>query len=307
MAFKKKSGGTTPEAAEAPASGNTEVATTQETGLSVDFGSAGDLMSRIFEAQSGGLQVMEDHVIERTGGGVAFPILRIDAAGKFDEPYAGREGYDYPTGGKGFPGIILGWRFNSLIWPEVYKEGQGASKPAFSGVVAGNDDKGVALAVDAAAALQFTKAKEREEKFDPPEGPGAPTVGMEFLVYCCEVGHLVVVEVPAKYQNVVDTRTALDQIVNEEHGVVPPIPFIVKPNFAKKEINGFTPKTFWVSFSAYTGNVAEAQQEFISYMRQLGEPEQEVIENWLGGADRPLSAAHKQALQDAIDINPPRR
>lgn len=249
-----------------------------------------------------------DRSIARGGSSSPFPVMRMDSAGAFDEPYNPREGVDYPAGKKGFVGIVLNWRFHSSVWAETYKENADKDKPIYSAAAPGGDPALAKLVVEAAAALQFTKSCDRAEKFDQScDGPGAPTVAIELLVWCAEVGHIIIIETPAKYDSVVDTRDQLLKLVDEDTRRVRIWPTTIRPRMETRKRGGYNPKCFWVEFENYAGSdITAIGASFADYMSDLTDSEKDEINRWVRAEDRPLSDEHIECLRAARKINPPR-
>lgn len=295
--FSKFGKGKTPEV-EAPAAPPVP----PKTALSI-FGkaTAESALMAVTEDQGGGQQ-SPFPVIEVTGGNTGGLFSAVKGT-------ADQELLDQlPQGGKPVKGIFLAYRTELTSWPEGYNEGaENKPKPCWASTIPSGAAGDAQLANKACEAYQFTK-KDEKVKFDYATseiGHVRPTFQM--LVFLAEINDVVVVALPGYFSSWVETQKSLRLLVDPETRQLSQFPCCIR--VVSKEVSNKAKTQTWMVHhcdvtQAVDNQTKAAWEKYQPWVEALqSAPEKMALfQEWLDGADKPMTDVHRAALRKASVI-----
>lgn len=262
---------------------------------------ANALMAVVDQAGSGG-RASPFPVIDVTGGNTGGLFSAVKGTAEQDVLDM------LPQGGKPVKGIFLAWRTEILAWPAGYQEGQSdRPKPVWSAVISPSAVGDAQAAYKACEAYQFT-AKASKAKFD----YEASQVGhlrpcLQMLVFLPEISDVVVVQVPAYFSSWLETQKSLRLLVNPETKQLGQFPCAIRV-ISTETHNKDRSQTWMVhhcdvtqALDTVTKDAMAKYQPWLAAVR-ADQEKMAVLQEWMDGADRPMTDEHRVALRKAATL-----
>jgi hypothetical protein len=245
--------------------------------------------------------------LANSGTPVVFPTLNVKGgnAGGSMEPakFVAQEVADQlPQGKKPVDGVFMGYRSALNAWPVGYNDRTEGDKPVFSVAISCGDAEGAGLMGVAAKSYQYTKG-DLKGKWDAADsGIGHLLPSMEIMMYVPAVDDIVIITTPAKFTSWTGTNANLNKLVDPKTKQLLQQPVQVRVVSTPKTVNGNPITEHVLDFNVVaTETGKEWYQKYAQFIQQAAADEElrEKIENWVNGADRPLTDAIRAVLTKA--------
>jgi hypothetical protein len=171
---------------------------------------------------------------------------------------------DLPLGKDPVLCILLGVRFEILLWPKAYERGV-KMVPSSKAILSYDEAEAVDAAQQAAQRYQF-RNRQTQDQYDM---VGHPTLALEMLVYDPQAG-IYAIQTPSSYEAVFNTGKELLQAFPE----VRPTPVMIQPiTYQTKGSKGNAPWAehyYKVAQASNAAGMEEIKAEFNKFLAQSG-------------------------------------
>jgi hypothetical protein len=255
----------------------------------------------------------EENAIARLVGSVANSVALLDQDHSakvelFPLAWQGAEAKMFDSeveklaGKKEIRGVYLAHRFSVIVFPDTFKQGDANPDPIAGGAV-GAADPLAKLIKDASAAVQFTKADQRSDKFNyDATGAGLPRPNLEILVYNADIDGLCVLRPYGHYQAIYQKGRTLARLLDlaNTEGVIRPAPIAFKCVVSE----GFGKPLAWLSSEVVLDD--GVYQAFTKWASSADAETSAAAEEWVACKDNPMTERTIACLEKARAVNPPR-
>ncbi len=261
-----------------------------------------DALMAIVDATSA-IQRAPFPVVQVAGGNGANAGTYGPMSGTPDEVAA-----NLPAGRAPITGIFVAYRTEIIAWGTGYtsRDPESDGRPIWSGVLDPQNADDARLVAAAVEAYQFTPGAEKA-KFD---AVGHPRPSIQFLLFNPKLNDLMIVQAPAHQQTWALTTASLKRLVDPTSKKLGQFPVTLKPKVDPKS-NGShqwnvtsldvgqlltdEAKTWWDAYQAWRENAKLDPSKVVT------------VNEWIKGADKPLTEDIRSKLQACADLKPARK
>jgi hypothetical protein len=224
------------------------------------------------------------------------------------------EAASLPEGRKPFTGVFLGYRFSATSWPKGYEAGN-KQQPVFSCALPAAEPKLVTKLMQIGKNYQFFTRDRTEFDVDN-GGPGHVRPQLEILIFDPESESLFTYHTCSHYNSCVDTRDQLiknastvgkDANGKDQKAMLPFVGVFAPKTHKSTSKKGRDIIYHWCQIDKLDITDSNAQaawqawQKFSAAARQDAGVMQ-MVDDWFGGADAPLTQFARQNLMDGDAI-----